>query len=191
MGHLNRGFHRKRIREVMYFSAKNMVCSSYLKPTTRLNVNRIGVISDTHGLLRTSAIEALKGVSLILHAGDIGSKQVLIELRKIAPLVAVRGNVDKGSWTTRLRLREYTEVPGAACYLVHDIADMDLDPAAAGIRVVVHGHSHQPRILEKGGVMYLNPGSVGPRRFKLPIAMAYLFIGDDGEASAEILHLKE
>jgi hypothetical protein len=136
-------------------------------------------------------IGALQGVSLILHAGDIGSRQVLVELRKIAPLVAVRGNVDKGSWTRRLRLREYTEVSGIACYVVHDIADMALDPVTAGIRVAVHGHSHKPRILEKGGVMYLNPGSVGPKRFKLPIAMAYLLIGDDGSISADIVLLDD
>lgn len=154
-------------------------------------MNRIGVISDTHGLLRPSVIDALDGVSMILHAGDIGSRQVLVELRKIGPLVAVRGNVDKGVWTRRLRLREYAEVAGTACYMVHDIADLDLDPSAAGIRVVIHGHSHKPRILEKGGVMYLNPGSVGPRRFKLPISMAYLYVRDDGSASAEILPLKD
>ncbi|PKN24952.1 MAG: YfcE family phosphodiesterase [Deltaproteobacteria bacterium HGW-Deltaproteobacteria-21] len=168
-----------------------MVCSPILRPSTRLNVDRIGVISDTHGLLRTSVIDALDGVSLIIHAGDIGSKQVLTELRKIAPLVAVRGNVDKGPWTRRLRLREYAEVAGTACYVVHDIADLDLDPSSAGIRVVIHGHSHKPRILEKGGVMYLNPGSVGPKRFKLPVSMAYLYVRDKGSVSAEILHLKE
>lgn len=159
--------------------------------TIRMTMNRIGVISDTHGLLRPSVIEALDGVSMILHAGDIGSRPVLLELRKIASLVAVRGNVDRGPWTRRLRLREYVDIQGTACYLVHDIADLDLNPAAAGIRVVIHGHSHKPRILEKDGVMYLNPGSVGPRRFRLPIAMAYLRIGDDGSLSAEILELED
>ena len=154
-------------------------------------VNRIGVISDTHGLLRPSVVGALEGVSMILHAGDVGALATLTGLRKIAPVVAVRGNVDRDAWSRRLKVREYVEVGGAACYMVHDIADLDLDPAAAGIRVVIHGHSHSPRILEKGGVMYLNPGSVGPRRFRLPIAMAYLSIGENGSVSAEILHLEE
>lgn len=156
-----------------------------------MNMNRIGVISDTHGLLRPSVIEALDKVSMIFHAGDLGSRSVLVELRKIAPLVAVRGNVDKGAWTRRLRRREHVDVGGAACYLIHDIADLDLDPLAAGIKVVIHGHSHKPKILEKNGVMYLNPGSVGPRRFKLPIAMAYLFLEDEGSLSAEIVHLED
>lgn len=128
---------------------------------------------------------------MILHAGDVGSRPVLLELRKIAPLVAVRGNVDRGSWARRLRVREYVEVAGTACYIVHDIADLDLDPAAAGVRVVVHGHSHRPRVLEKDGILYLNPGSAGPRRFRLPVAMAFLSIGEDGGISAEILHLEE
>ncbi|RJR46442.1 MAG: metallophosphoesterase [Desulfobacteraceae bacterium] len=154
-------------------------------------MNRIGIISDTHGLLRSSVINALRGVSMVLHAGDVGSRPVLLELRRIAPIVAVRGNVDKGPWTRRLKIREYVELAGTACYLLHDIEDLDLDPAAAGIKVVVHGHSHKPRLLEKGGVVYLNPGSVGPKRFKLPISMAYLIIGDDGSFSAEFLELKE
>jgi uncharacterized protein len=154
-------------------------------------MNRIGVISDTHGLLRHAVVTALEGVSMILHAGDVGSRSVLVALRKIAPLVAVRGNVDREPWARRFKSREYVEMGGTACYLLHDIADLDLDPAAAGIRVVVHGHSHSPGILEKDGVMYLNPGSVGPKRFRLPIAMAYLLIGDDGAVSSEILHLED
>ncbi|RJR41542.1 MAG: metallophosphoesterase [Desulfobacteraceae bacterium] len=154
-------------------------------------MDRIGIISDTHGLLRPSVMDALCGVSMILHAGDVGSRPVLTELRRIAPLVAVRGNVDRGPWTRRLKMREYVEIAGTACYLLHDIADLDLDPAAAGIRLVVYGHSHRPRLFEKKGVMYLNPGSVGPRRFKLPISMAYLMLGDDGVVSAEFLELKE
>jgi putative phosphoesterase len=154
-------------------------------------MNRIGVISDTHGLLRPSVMGALEGVSMILHAGDIGSKAVLYELRKIAPLIAVRGNVDSGSWTRRLKVREHVEVAGTTCYLVHDIEEMDLDPAAAGIRVVIHGHSHRSRLLERNGVLYLNPGSVGPRRFRLPITMAYLSIGDGQKVSAEIIPLEE
>jgi len=158
---------------------------------TGAQLNRIGVISDTHGLLRPSVVKALEGVSRILHAGDVGSRSILLELRKIAPLAAVRGNMDRDAWARRLNVREYVDLGGVACYLVHDITDLDLDPAAAGVRVVVHGHSHAPRILEKGGVLYLNPGSVGPRRFRLPIAMAYLLAGDDGSVSAKILHLED
>lgn len=151
---------------------------------------RIGVISDTHGLLRPSVVEALQGVSMILHAGDVGSPAILTALRKIAPVVAVRGNVDRDAWARRLKVREVVDLGGAACYLVHDIADLDLDPAAAGIKVVIHGHSHIPRVLERNGVLYLNPGSAGPRRFRLPIAMAYLLVAEDGSVSAETLRLE-
>ena len=137
-------------------------------------IKNIGLISDTHGLLRPEAIEALRDSELILHAGDVGKSEILDELRKLAPVVAIRGNVDTSPWAAKLRQTEVVETTAATFYLIHNINDLDLEPAAAGIHVVLFGHSHQPAQYEKNGVLYINPGSAGPRRFHLPISLARL-----------------
>lgn len=138
---------------------------------------RIGVISDTHGLVRPEALRALRGSALIVHAGDIGTPDVLDALRELAPVVAVRGNNDTGKWARRLPERRTIRVGAARVHVVHDIADLDVDPARVRIDVVVSGHSHQPVIDRRDGVLYLNPGSAGPRRFRLPIALARIVVG--------------
>lgn len=134
----------------------------------------IGVISDTHGLVRPEAAAALAGVERIVHAGDVGGPEVLEALGRIAPVTAVRGNNDRGAWAEALPATEVVEVGSALLYVVHDVADLDLDPAAAGFRAVVTGHSHRPAAEERDGVLFLNPGSAGPRRFRLPVALARL-----------------
>ena len=134
----------------------------------------LGVISDTHGLVRPEAVRALDGCELIIHAGDVGKPEVLEELREIAPVVAVRGNVDTGRWAKSLPSSEVVEVAGHLLYVLHDLGALDLDPSAAGFRVVISGHSHEPAAQEREGVLYLNPGSAGPRRFDLPICLARL-----------------
>ena len=146
----------------------------------------IGVISDTHSLLRPEAVDALAGSDLIVHAGDIGNRRVLDELRELAPLTAIRGNIDK--WATDMPDTELFEVSGRYVYVLHDIKQLDLDPRASGIDVVVSGHSHKPGIHREDGVLYLNPGSAGPRRFTLPTTLAKLVISANG-ASAEIVDL--
>jgi putative phosphoesterase len=152
-------------------------------------MTRIGLISDTHGLMRPEALAALAGVSHIVHAGDIGSAQILSQLRAIAPLTAVRGNNDKGAWAREIAATEVLEIDGVSIYVLHDLAELDLDPMAAGFSVIVTGHSHKPAVTRKGDVLYVNPGSAGPRRFKLPIAVATLEI-DSGKVSAEIHELR-
>lgn len=148
----------------------------------------IGVISDTHGLFRPEAVAALRGVDLILHAGDIGSAEVLETLQGMAPVVAVRGNNDKGDWAEELPQWEVTEVGAIYIYMIHDLKEIDLSPAAAGFQVVVSGHSHKPSVEERKGVLYVNPGSAGPRRFRLPISVARLKVS--GEAvRAEVIKL--
>jgi len=137
-------------------------------------VQRIGLISDTHGLLRLEALDALCGSELILHAGDVGKPEILDELGKLAPVIAIRGNVDTSPWAAKLKETELVETAAATFYLVHNVNDLDLNPAAAGIHVVLFGHSHQPAQYEKDGVLYVNPGSAGPRRFNLPISLARL-----------------
>src|SRR5512134_3196129 len=137
-------------------------------------MQRVGLISDTHGLLRLEALAFLRGSDCIVHAGDIGDAAVLDELRRLAPLTAVRGNNDKGTWARSIAEAEVLEVGEVLIYVLHDLSELDLDPVAAGFRVVVSGHSHTPRIEERDGVLYVNPGSSGPRRFKLPIAVAEL-----------------
>ncbi|MEE8312676.1 MAG: metallophosphoesterase family protein [Myxococcota bacterium] len=134
----------------------------------------LGVISDTHGLVRPEAVRALAGCDLIVHAGDVGKPEVLTELRDIARVIAVRGNVDHGSWAEALPLTGVVEVAGQLLYVLHNLAELDLDPHAAGFRVVISGHSHKPEIAERDGVIYLNPGSAGPRRFDLPICLVRL-----------------
>jgi putative phosphoesterase len=137
---------------------------------------RVGVISDTHGLLRPEAVRALRGSDLVLHAGDVGSPLVLEALRAVAPVVAVRGNNDRGAWARALPVTEVVEIGAASVYLVHDVAELELDPAAAGFAAVISGHSHRPSRSVREGVLYLNPGSAGPRRFHLPVAMAILTV---------------
>ncbi len=148
----------------------------------------VGVISDTHGLLRPEALEALAGSELIIHAGDIGGPEVLEGLGRVAPVVAVRGNNDRGAWADSLPEYEAVEVGGAFVYVLHDLKELDIAPAAAGFRVVVSGHSHKPLAEERRGVLYLNPGSAGPRRFKLPVTVARLKLRG-GDADAEIINL--
>jgi putative phosphoesterase len=132
----------------------------------------IGVISDTHGLLRPEAIKALAGVELIIHAGDIGKPQILAALTRIAPVHAVRGNTDRGDWAADLPHTRVVEVGGILIYVLHELFTLDLDPAAAGFAAVIFGHSHSPHMERKDGVLYLNPGSAGPRRFTLPVSLA-------------------
>jgi putative phosphoesterase len=149
---------------------------------------RIGVISDTHGLLRHEAVAALGGSDLILHAGDIGTPEVVAALERIAPVRAVRGNNDRDPWALKWPETDVVEAGGISIYLLHNLAELDLDPRAASCRVVVSGHSHIPKAEERDGVLYLNPGSAGPRRFKLPIAVARLRV-DGSNIAHEILTL--
>jgi putative phosphoesterase len=137
----------------------------------------LGLISDTHGLLREDAVRALRGSDLILHAGDVGAPEILETLKSIAPVVAVRGNVDTGEWAQALPLTEVIPVGLVRIYMLHIFEDLDLDPAAAGFPIVVSGHSHKPGQTEKGGVLYINPGSAGPCRFHLPVTVARLDLG--------------
>jgi putative phosphoesterase len=139
---------------------------------------RVGLISDTHGLLRPEAVEALHGSQLIVHAGDVGKPEILETLRRIAPVVAVRGNVDTAEWAQSLPLTTVAEAGTALIYVLHDVNALDLNPQAAGFRVVVSGHSHKPGKTEREGVLYINPGSAGPRRFQLPVTVARLDVGE-------------
>lgn len=149
---------------------------------------RVGLISDTHGLLRPQAVAALQGSDFIVHGGDIGDVGILEALSAIAPLTVVRGNNDREPWADGIAETEFLKVGGVLVYAIHDLSQIDIDPAGAGVRVVVSGHSHKPKVEERGGVLYVNPGSAGPRRFKLPIAVAELIV--DGDAvSARIVEL--
>ena len=148
----------------------------------------VGVISDTHGLLRPQAVAALQGSGLIIHAGDVGSPDILDELRKIAPVVAVRGNVDHGAWATRLPQSEIVEYAGIHLYVLHILEDLDLDPPTVGFHAVITGHTHRPKMETKDGVLYFNPGSAGPRRFDLPISVGRLSVAD-GKVHGEIMTL--
>jgi len=136
----------------------------------------VGVISDTHGLLRPEAVAALAGSDLIVHAGDVGDPAVLESLSRLAPVHAVRGNVDVQPWAASLPLTDAVDLGPTLLFVLHDLAALDLDPAAAGIGVVVHGHSHHPAAVRRDGVLYLNPGSAGPRRFDLPVSLARLTV---------------
>ncbi len=147
------------------------------------------MISDTHGLLRPEAVEALRGVDRLVHAGDVGKEALLAELAALAPVVAVRGNVDRGEWAERLPLTETVQAGGALLYVIHDVKELDLNPRAASIRVVISGHSHQASVREEDGVLYLNPGSAGPRRFKLPLSVARLEIDGAGGVTARLVEL--
>jgi len=149
---------------------------------------RVGLISDTHGLLRPEAVDFLRGSDLIVHGGDICDPAILTALAAIAPLVAVRGNNDHGAWAERLRESELFQVGGAFVYAIHDVAAIDIDPRAAGVQVVVSGHSHRPSVRRDDGVLYVNPGSAGPRRFKLPISVGELTI-DGASVAARTVEL--
>jgi hypothetical protein len=149
----------------------------------------VGVISDTHGLLRAEAVEAMRGSDLILHAGDVGNQEILVELEKIAPVTAVRGNVDKDAWSRKLPLTDVVEVGGVSIYLLHILDELDLKPEVAGFRAVVYGHSHKPQMEHKKGVLYFNPGSAGPRRFRLPVSVGKLVI-ESGEVRGEVIELR-
>lgn len=137
-------------------------------------VTNVGVISDTHGLLRDEALRALEGSELILHAGDVGDPRIIDALKVLAPVVAVRGNIDRGDWASALPDTAVAQAGSTFIYVLHDIHELDLDPAAAGFDIVVSGHSHKPVHTERSGVLYLNPGSAGPRRFQLPVTIARL-----------------
>jgi putative phosphoesterase len=133
---------------------------------------KLGLISDTHGLLRDNAVTALRGCGLIVHAGDVGSPWILDALRAVAPVVAVRGNVDMGDWADVLPLTATAELDGARILVIHDVHELRLDPSGAGFQIVVSGHSYKPASAHQNGVLYLNPGAAGPRRFRLPITVA-------------------
>ena len=152
-------------------------------------MRRIGLISDTHGLLRPEAAAFLRGSDFVIHGGDIGHEGILKELRSVAPVTAVRGNNDKGSWAESLADTEVLQVEGVSIYVIHNIAELDLDPVAAGFQVVVSGHSHKPSVVENGGVLYVNPGSAGPRRFELPIAVAELVV-DGTSVHARVVYFE-
>ena len=143
-------------------------------------VKRIGLISDTHGLLRKEAVDALRGSELILHAGDVGKPEILEVLKKIAPVVAVRGNVDTDPWARALPETAVAEAGSVLVYVLHDVNVLDLNPTASGFHIIVSGHSHKPRKTERHGVLYINPGSAGPRRFQLPITVARLRLEGTG-----------
>jgi uncharacterized protein len=147
---------------------------------------RVGLISDTHGLLRPEVKAFLQGSDHIVHGGDICDPKILEELARIAPVTAVRGNNDRGAWAQQLRESEFLEIGEVLLYVIHDLAELDIDPEAAGLRVVVSGHSHKPKVEQRGAVLYVNPGSAGPRRFKLPIAAGELMV-DGGSVSARIV----
>jgi hypothetical protein len=149
---------------------------------------KIGLISDTHGLLRPEALAALQGCDHLIHAGDIGTAQILEQLQAIAPLSAVRGNNDRGAWAEDLPERLLLKFGRTALYVLHDLADMDIDPLAHGIAAVIAGHSHKPRLEERHGVLYINPGSAGPRRFHLPIGLGFVHL-EQGRVRPELIEL--
>jgi uncharacterized protein len=150
---------------------------------------RVGLISDTHGLVRDGAITALQGCRHILHAGDIDAPEVLDRLRAVAPLTAVRGNNDRGAWAKDIPLYEIVEFGAVSVYVRHDEAELDIDPHSARLQVVMFGHSHKPKIERRDGVLFVNPGSAGPRRFKLPITVGELLI-EGNQVEARIIELE-
>lgn len=150
----------------------------------------LGILSDTHGLVRPEVHSALENCELIIHAGDIGNARVLSELERIAPVVAIRGNIDQGAWAERIPTFEFIEHRGRFIYVLHNLNELDIDPVAAGIDAVISGHSHQPKNEKKDGVLYFNPGSAGPRRFKLPIGLGKIYLGRDGSLSAQWIDLE-
>ncbi len=149
----------------------------------------IGVISDTHGLMRPEALAALDGSDLLIHAGDVGKPEVLAALQSIAPVIAVRGNNDKGQWARKLQETAVVKAGKVLIYVLHDVKEFNLDPKLQGFRVIISGHSHRPSVVEREGVVFLNPGSAGPRRFKLPVSVARLRI-EGTSLEAKITQLK-
>jgi len=149
----------------------------------------VGVISDTHGLVRPAALAALRGADLIVHAGDVGAPEVLTQLATLAPVHAVRGNNDRGAWARGLPPTAVVEAGEALLYVVHDVHELDLDPQAAGFAAVVSGHSHRPLTDRRGAVLYFNPGSAGPRRFRLPVTLGLLRV-EGGAVEGEIVTLE-
>jgi uncharacterized protein len=162
-----------------------------MNPRHRETPIPVGVISDTHGLLRPEALAALRGSQHIIHAGDVGAPEILDQLSAIAPVTAIRGNIDTAAWARKLPETEVVEIAGISIYVLHDLAQLDLKPEAAGFRVVVYGHSHVPGQETKNGVLYFNPGSAGPRRFKLPVTIGRLLIeertAEEEKVRAEIV----
>jgi putative phosphoesterase len=150
---------------------------------------QLAVISDTHGLLRPEAVEALRGAQHIIHAGDVGSPEILKQLATIAPLTAVRGNVDKDAWAQQLPRTQVLETGGISIYVLHDLTQLDVKPEAAGFRVVISGHSHIPKQEVRNRVLYFNPGSAGPRRFRWPVSVGRLCIAR-AEVNADLVILK-
>jgi hypothetical protein len=150
---------------------------------------KIGILSDTHGLLRPEVAPALAGVERILHLGDVGSPSILMDLEKIAPVTAVRGNVDRTGPCSELPETEVALVEGRYIYMLHDLSTLHLDPAAGKFAAVLFGHSHVPNFYRRKGVLYFNPGSCGPRRFELPVTVGLLTIDEEGELEAEIIPL--
>jgi len=151
---------------------------------------RIGVISDTHGVLRPEAVEALRGSDAIIHAGDVGDPAILAKLREMAPVAAVRGNVDRGAWAQKLPVTNVLEIAGVAIYVLHIIEQLDLRPEAAGFGAVIYGHTHVSKQERKGDVLYFNPGSAGPKRFKLPVSVGRLEI-EAGKITGKVIELNE
>jgi uncharacterized protein len=150
----------------------------------------VGLISDTHGLLRPQALDALRGSAHIIHAGDVGDPEILEKLAAIAPVTAVRGNIDRGGWARKLRETEALEIAGVAIYVLHDLAQLDLQPEAAGFKAVISGHSHVPAQERRNRVLYFNPGSAGPRRFQLPVSVGRLVV-ESGKVHGEIVGLAD
>ncbi|MGH8694090.1 MAG: metallophosphoesterase family protein [Burkholderiales bacterium] len=157
-------------------------------PRSAKDAIRIGLISDTHGLVRDEALAALEGCRHIIHAGDIDTPDVLVKLRELAPITVVRGNNDRGAWAESIPAFEVVEFGAVLIYIRHDESELDVDPVAAGFRVMVFGHSHKPVVESRDGVLFVNPGSAGPRRFKLPIAVGELLISGD-RVDARIIEL--
>ena len=151
----------------------------------------VGVISDTHGLLRPQALAALRGCEAIIHAGDVGDPAVLEGLREIAPVFAVRGNIDRGRWASGLPETECVEFADRHVYVLHDLADLDIEPPEAGFSAIVYGHSHRPSLETQSGVLYLNPGSAGPRRFDLPVTIARLTLSRSRDLDARIIDIAD
>jgi len=172
------------------FGLKAELCSAgqVRTPAPTRAVAIIGVISDTHGLLRPEAVAAVRGSDYIIHAGDIGDASILKKLAEVAPVTAIRGNVDRAAWARKIPVTNVLEAGGITIYVLHNVQELDLKPEAAGFAVVVYGHSHVPKQETKNGVLYFNPGSAGPRRFRLPVTTGRLKI-QDGRVSGEIVEI--
>ena len=157
-------------------------------PRTRAYPQVIGLISDTHGLIRPEALKALQGVDCIIHAGDIGKPEVIAALKAIGPVLAIRGNNDRGAWAKPFPETKLVKTSDTALYVIHNVKDLDRDPVARGFQAVISGHSHKPSVSTRNGVLFVNPGSAGPRRFRLPVALGKLFIWN-GRVKADIIEL--